>query len=498
MPGSVLGAALERFRSDRSSVERVDLSEDSEFFLDLLASNNWHERLVSELRFGSRNHVRVISSYQIDFPPALLERYEDEGLKNALRANILLPLTTRPKRQLLNFSLSGPEGSSATLTSRVSIAALQAQYLMLLAETSYADGLASIDSQLYESICVFTPEFFQETFLKACGSDNVDEALARYLSGGLGWNVLISDVRRWRERTVEAGHVLAKHLGEPYNQVSSSEEVLLAIPHNSTRPRSPEEIDSLVFGFCDGIEAADHASDNEFLVALAEYGRRYELVVEVEVPLLEPSRIKVEEDVPLELKLRRLRPWVGQAFPLGDSRSAHIEARVDDANVEVAEFELHDPEGKDAKAWLESIRHTREALAIYGNDPERPRFATLWLRLSVTRPLMIGAVMLSLANVIAIVAIPLIDFDGSVGDRLAVLVIPTTIAATFALVREQTALAARLQWIPRLILTLTTVALWLEVVVGLIVLDEGHPHKDSERRPGHGSKLAAGWVSPLR
>ena len=488
MSGSVPGSAA----------ERVDLSEDSDFFLDLLDQTHiWHERLVSELRFGSRNHVRVVSSYQIDFPPALLDRYD--GLREARRANVLLPLTTRPKRQLLNFSLSGPEGSSATLTSRVSIAALQAQYLMLLAETSSAAGgrAAQIDSQLYESICVFTPEFFQEAFLKDCGED-MSDALARYLSSGLGWNVLLSDVNRWRERTVPAGEILARRLCEPPDSVSSAEEILLAIPHNSRLPSSAEEIDSLVDGFCDGVVAADAADDEQFLRALAEYGRRYELVVEVEVPLLEPSRIKVEEDVPLELNLRWLRPWVSHTFPLGDARSAHLEARVDDPNVEVAAYEVKDLEGEDASGWLESVRHTREALAIYGSEVGRPRFSTLWLRLSVTRPLMIAAVLLSTANLLAIVAIPLIDFDGSVGDRLAVLVIPTTIAATFALVREQTALAARLQWIPRLFLTLTTAVLWLEVVAGLVLIDEGGSQHASENRPTGGSELIRERVSPLR
>lgn len=103
-----------------------------------------------------------------------------------------------------------------------------------------------------------------------------------------------------------------------------------------------------------------------------------------------------------------------------------------------------------------------------------------------------------MANVVAIISIPLIDFDGSVGDRLAVLVIPTTVAATFALVREQTALASRLQWIPRLVLTVTTAILWLEVVAGLIVLDEGRSRNETEKRPMQRSESIGKRVSPLR
>lgn len=450
--------------------ERIDLSEDSAFFLDLLEeSYDWHERLVSELRFGSRNHARVVSSYQVDFPPALLDRYE--GLREARTANVLLPLTSRPKRQLLNFSLSGPNGTPATLTSRVSIAALQSQYLALLAQTSAASPtLSGIDPQLYESICLFTPGFFQKTFLEDHASD-MEDAITRYLTSGLGHNIANRDVRRWLARTKSTGEILADQLSEPCDPVSSSEQVLLAIPLNNQAPNSVAEIDALIDGYCDGVEAASCAGDEQFLRTMAEYGRRYELVVEVEVPVLEPCRIKVEEDVPLELELRfPFQSWVEHSFPLRDARSAHLEARVDDPNVEVSDFEVEDQVGSDASGWLEAVRHTREALVLYSSEPGRPRFATLRLRLSVTRPLMIAAALLSAANVIAIGAIPLIDFDGSAGDRLAVLVIPTTIAATFALVREQTALASRLQWIPRLFLTVTTAILWLEVVVSLIVL----------------------------
>jgi hypothetical protein len=477
-----------------STKERVDLSEDSGFFLDLLDSTNpWRERLVSELRFGSRNHVRVVSSYQVDFPPALLERYRD--LKLARRANVLLPLTTRPKRQLLNFSLSGPSNSPATLTSRASIAALQAQYLKLLAETSDAsDALkASVDPQLYESICVFTPGFFQSTFLRNHDGD-IEEPLAQYLSSGFGWDVSTSDVKRWREQTTQAGKILSRHLQEPPDEVSSSEEVLLALPLNSQCPGSVEEVDRLIDGFIRGLDAADQASDRQFLVALAEYGRRYELVVEVELPLLEPSRIKVEEDVPLELEHRLFRSWVGQSFPLGDARSSHLEVRVDDPNVEVTGYEIKDLLDRDASGWIESIRYTREALAIYGSDPGRPYFAMLWLRIGVTRPLVVAASLLLLVNIAAIVLVPFVGFSGPSADHLAVLAIPATVAATFALVRDQTALAARLQWIPRLLLATTTVVLWLEVVLGLAVFsDDGSPQSPAAR-PDHPPELIDEYV----
>jgi hypothetical protein len=137
--------------------------------------------------------------------------------------------------------------------------------------------------------------------------------------------------------------------------------------------------------------------------------------------------------------------------------------------VELAKYKVLDVWGKDATGWLETVRHTREALAIYSSEPQRPYYVTLEACLSVARPLALSTVLLCLASLLAIVATSVIGFSGPVGDRLAVLAIPTTIAAAFVLAREQTALATRLQWIPRTVLAAITLALWAEIAIGLMV-----------------------------
>ena len=461
--------------------ERVDLSEDSGFFLQLLDNTlAWRERLVEELKFGSRNHVRSVCSYQIDFPPAMLESLVD--LKYARKASVLLPLTTRAKRPLLNFALSGPAGSSATLTSRASIAALQAQYLTLLAETSAASEVLTraVEPQLLEAICDFSPGFFNGAFFKD-GAKDLPSALAAYLSSGLEFQVSAADILSWRTMTVEAGEILAKSLGEPPERLSSSEEMLLALPRMSSPPRSASKVQTVVEGFHEAMLSARDAADDSFLTALAEYGRRYEVVVEVDVPLLEPSRIKIEEDLPLTLRRRPLRSWVSQDFALGDARSSHLEVRVDDPNVELAKYKIVDVWGNDATGWLETVRHTREALAIYSSEPQRPYYVTLEACLSVARPLALGTALLCLASLLAIAAVSVVGFSGAVGDRLAVLAIPTTIAAAFVLAREQTALATRLQLIPRTVLAAITLALWTEIAIGLMIAGGGGDEPSAKR-----------------
>jgi hypothetical protein len=468
---------------------RVDLSEQSGFFLDLLDQTRlWRERLVQEIQFASWTHVRLVSSYQIDFPPDLLSRYVN--LRRTDKANVLLPLTTREKAPLLNFALSGPGGIPAALTSRASTAALQAQYLELLAQTSSAASTlrSHIAGSLYEAIGAFTPGLFRDTFLKNAGGDH-EEALQTYLQSGLGTPVASADLRRWQVDTAEAAAVLANRLNEPPSPFSCSEELLLALPKIDPLPQSIGEVDAIVRGYLTGVKGADKANDDDYLTALAEYGRRYEMIVEVEVPLLEPSTIKIEEDLPLELSDRswRSQNWMSHTFAFGDARSVHLEARSLDPSVEIAGYELRDVEGGDATGWVESVRHARETLIVYSSEPERPYYVSLRLRLRSARHLQVTTTMLAVANLAALVGVLLIENGRSYVDRLAVLVIPTTVAATFVLIREQTALATRLQWRgSRAFLAATTLVLWIVVVVGLIRYDDTAPMVEKQRPKDQG------------
>jgi hypothetical protein len=480
-------------------VDRIDLSETNDFFLALKQETDWRERLVAELRFGLRNHIRSINSYQVNFPPELLEKFKT---RDARTANVLLPLTTREKRPLLNLGVTGPGGAPATVLSRRSIAALQTQYLVALAEVGSAQNalLPYIDDRLLEAICGFSPSFFGRTFFYRADKRFMP-AILSYLNSGLKFRVTEADVSRWREATVEAGRVLVGHLPEVPKPVDSSEEVfssseeaLLAIPDLSPAAASVSEIDEVVATYAAAVEAAERAKETEWLAVLAEYGCRYELIVETELPLRESSRVRVEEDLPLDLKRRRSQYWVRQPFALGEAGSAHLEARIDDPNVEIPErkggqfpergLRVRDAEGGDAGGWLEAVRVTREALAIYGSDPERPDSVLIELRLRMARHVIATTVFLTFLNLLALAFSFLLGSADELAGRLAVITVPTTVAAAFVLGREQTALAARLQTIPRLALALSAVALLIAVSVQLLASDkEGHP-RHRARPPG--------------
>jgi hypothetical protein len=210
---------------------------------------------------------------------------------------------------------------------------------------------------------------------------------------------------------------------------------------------------------------ADAANDQNFLEALADYGRRFEVVVEVELPLLEPTTIKIAEDRPLEVARWG---WAPQRFSFGDARSAHFEARVTDPNVEVTDFDVRDLGGdRVGFGWIESARRTRETLSIYSSEKERPYYVDVQLRLKAALSLRLTAYLLMALTVAAAVIAATMPDNEAYIDRLALLAVPTTIAAAFVLTREQTTLASRLLGRQRLVLGLTTLALWMIVLIGV-------------------------------
>lgn len=292
--------------------------------------------------FEGAAHVRVTSSYEVDFAPDLIGSVADLDVHE--RANLLLPLATRDKQTLLNLEIAGPGGAPAHLLSRASIAALEAQYIGALVDTSRecARLRTGLVEALIEAVCAFTPGYYKEV-RRDCGDDEA-LALLRYLSSELGPNVELKreDVDRWRKLTRASAELLSKHAESLPAGTSASEELLLAVPRVDPAPRAVAEIDDLVCGFVDAVALADEIGDDLLLRTLAEYGRRDELIVEVEVPLLEPPTIKVSEDRPLSPSRRG---WVTQTFPLGGARSAHLEARVADPNVVIDDtggFEIRD------------------------------------------------------------------------------------------------------------------------------------------------------------
>lgn len=448
--------------------ETVDLSEDSAFLAVLLDDTaGWRSRLRERLEFRSSTHVRVTSEFQVSFDATLFEGLLDVGRTRSI--NVMLPLTTRAKRPMVNECFHGPAGE-AQLLRRSASALLQAAYVHELAADSPASGLGEVLTlDLLQAICRFTPERYERL------RDDVGpvEALRR-LYERREVNALdlpAGRVERWLTLLQEPRRILTAALAEGPSCTSSSENLLLALLEYRQR-LTLDDIEDIVVEYRRGLASARAAEDEKLLSTVAEYGRRYEVILEVELPTTEACTVSMAEDRRLELHHRSYR----HVFRCDDAPSVHLEARIDDPAVALSALVpdraiggvLHDE-------TFEAHRVSEDAGTLYSARDDRPDFVEVLVTLAPARSVRSTAAGLVLLDVLGIVGVLCSPHDDKFLDRVAVLVVPTTLAATFALIREQTTLASVLLRPWRRALAWTIAVLWLIVVVELIAYDAPKP-----------------------
>jgi hypothetical protein len=449
----------------------LDLTEDAAFLRVLLSDTlAWRHRLVERFTFGSGEHVRVKSSYQCEFPNALLEpflpRYEFRDPVEAVRA--LIPVTARPKQSMLGFNCVAPDDQFAPVSRRSDAAALQSGYVRELIATSPAVDVLEgpLSEDLIEAISAFTPGRYRRIWEEE--KKDRRRSVAAYLEQGLKIRLCDATLRASLKECESAAEVLARVLDEAPEPMSSSECVLLALPNMRNAPKTDETIAALVRRYARAIRLAEAAGDTAVLQAVADYGRRWELIVEVTVPVGRPWRVRVEEDRPLHWEKGKSR----QVLALGDAQSVHFEVDVTDPNVSLKKdsYRLVDHRQDDVSRWLiEDVRDTNETLSLYTSEPARePYYATL--EVAFTRPSYVRwtATLLAILLVLAAITALAVD-DRSLVEKLAVLTVPTTFAAALLLLREQTPIGARLDAGRRWVLALATVALWSIAIARLFV-----------------------------
>ncbi|HYM53810.1 MAG TPA: hypothetical protein VES97_00495, partial [Solirubrobacteraceae bacterium] len=298
-------------------------------------------------------------------------------------------------------------------------------------------------------------------------------ALASYLSDGLpstDRTLLTPEaVGRWRQQTSRVRGLLRDVLKEPASDVSSAEEVLLALPGMVSPPQNAYEISALVDRYCAIVEDLDRRNATDALRALADSGRRWIVIAELTVPVGERFAVHLSEDRRLDLDGKQRSR---QRFALGDAGSAHLEVRLADSNVHLGRrgaLICRDPLGRTVELPpLESARFTRETSSLYSSVPERPRFLDVEISLRLigslrAMPLLVGG----LAAAAVVIGL-LLPRKPDLITSLAVVVVPITVAAALLAVREQTALASRLQAWPRALVVVATMALWSAVLLRLL------------------------------
>jgi hypothetical protein len=424
--------------------------------------------MVETLELESGTEVRASSAYQMEFPPDLLNEF---GVADAEWANVVLPVTTKEKRPLLRFDISTSHGAPAHLLNRRSNAAIEANYVRSLAEAgpTATNDLTGLSDELLEAMFVLTPQLFKQTV----ADYGRVEGISSYLASGIGLQVELDDVRRWLRHLEPAARTLLRALEEPADPLSPTENILIALPELSAAPTTTREVDELVTAYATAIAAADRAQDRELLSALGEYGRRWEMLVEVEVPLGRPFEIKISEDRPLKLEGGG---WVWQGVAIGDALSAHIQISAPGTAVEIQQGEdnwgVKALDGTSLGLGIfESARLTRDTLAVYTSVRERPFFVKVGFKLRPALYIRWTAYVAILVTLSAAIAAIFISDTHDLMERLTVLSVPTTVGATIVLIREQSGLATRLNRWPRIILAATLLVLWVVMLVR--VLDGG-------------------------
>ncbi len=461
-------AAYVRF--DEPAPTRADLAAETDLLVELLRTGDaWRERHVEEMIFGEAHHVRIRSTYQFRLHPQLIRRFARPSVE---QVNLLLPVASREKRKLLGFDVTTSNDSPAHLLSRAEAAELQVHYLRKVAiELGLDDLCAQLPAGLMTALCRFSPGMYQRYRTK-----RYRHPLVVYLQDELPRvGATRATVAGWCDRIASTASKLARILEEPASDLSSAENVLFALLEMDARPTSRAQLEDMLDRWCSFLDDVEARGGHGLLLLLAEYGRRYTMVIEVEVPVGTPFTVTVAEDRPLETRLtrqrRRRRTRSVQFFALGDAASAHLEVRSTDHAVRLVDVVVRHPTGENVPfRSIEAERVTDEATSIYSSDPERPYVGHVHVELAVARAARIVAWSLGALVLIAAVIALFAEEPTDRNEReawialLGVLAVPTTFAATLVLTREQTALAARLQRAARAFLSVATALLWVIVL----------------------------------
>jgi len=438
--------------------EVIDLTDEWEFTFVLLDdTRSWRERSVYEIVLGDGDSVNTTTAYQIRIPLELVRRFRPEA-ESGDPVRLLLPFAVRSKELLFKVDFRGIRDHPVVLLRRQEIAELQARYLARLADsppslTSLWEGLSAFTTTAWHHHRATTKPRMWHRVRRGSEESWHFQALAAYLGNGLGLNIEPGHVSRWLKETEQARKALVEALGEGENPDSSSECILLAIPFMAYQPESIRAIDILIKQFGDAVGAMGQ----DALQVLAEYGRRWEAIIETTVPVGRSCTIKLSEKRPW---IETPSPILEQVLPFGDAMSTHIESRSADPDVEIKRLDVTDLEGNSLEVeGGDAKREAADAAAFYASSDERPYLAQVYVKARL-RPwrYLLNVWLVIMTGIASLVAF-FLPQDADLVDSLTLLTLPLTLAAAFILTRVSP-LAERLLRRWRAALMVTVSVLW--------------------------------------
>lgn len=317
-------------------------------------------------------------------------------------------------------------------------------------------------------------------------SDSVLRALfCKYLNkvGIPGWVQQDFDyvtVQRWDELIEQTRGIVRERISTDY--VSAAEHPILALPHASGIVLNHEqEVSQHLTSLDDLLTSAAAASSHipaakSLLDVYAVGGSHWDAIAEVVVPLKEPFMIKTCEK--REIGLKRRANWKKsshQIVAFNDAYSTHLNIRVADTNVEmeVRGARVLDERNDLISGSPDFQRSTPELFSLNSARPNRPHYVVLSMPLKASLPARVSRFVIFALTASALIAFCFFLFNwlGAGGGRnmtagdVAVILVPSAIAASLLLVRETSTLSTEINEDWSVTTGLILLILWISTLI---------------------------------
>lgn len=460
-----------------------DLREAHVLYEMLLDPWAWRDRSIQTVILNHAHHVEVVHRYQVHLKSDGLPFEADVHPLDHVQ--LLLPLATRWKQPLLNFQLNGPASASASLLTRREISQLQQGLIYYMLEDSpLATQLGDQwGKTLLEAIFSFTPAIYSHYLENGGASAKLRgggrlAAFDRYLSHLGGLSMTNEQLERCLDIHENIRPILSDALAEPPADFSAAEKPLLAVPMmGEDTPGEGQDVVALLEKYLDGIYLADKEGLRGVLAVLAEYGRRWQVIVDTTLQIDRRDSVGTTEHAPFisvrphhaSRRVRFHRYDLSHRIELLDAPSIHAEVQTADHRVDLKGYRVVSPEGRNLGfPFWESVRHTPEFLSLYTSRVyEYEPWARLQVRLRPVAHVRWPSRFILLLTLGAVVGGVAATFPspGRMISIFALLTFPTTFAVALLLLREGSGLSARLQLRMRLVITFLVALLWLTVFI---------------------------------
>ncbi|MET9528027.1 hypothetical protein [Streptomyces coeruleorubidus] len=476
-----IGVAVELLNSIKEwrsrAVERIDLT-----------SASWADRRRSIQVEPLRGHIKT---------PKLLPHHK--------KATLWLPVGNFPKGPLLDFNLevAGERPLLLRMNKHCNIFAQRIAFLATKADIPISSEI----EKFLEAIFCFTTASWQELHRERRLSPEArQECVLKYLKkypiGGFPDGQLSPGLVRYWDQKIEPIRNLVELRMVPTIDNASANPLLAlrgaaSISNKESNPLlldDERKVEQVLDALIDFLIAAyrkakmNNAEAHKILIHYASYGDHWDAIAECTVPVDEPFLIKTAEKRGLHLgepgevasSHSKPRGWFqdrssSQLVVWGDAQSNHVNIRVTDTNVELKVKRL--------RALTERHRVVNELPLYYEATPEfigfydsgRKRYFRLWIDL----PLRSSAVAtISRVVILGLIASALIAFGFFVfhwfdvgsgtmmsGTDVAVILIPSAIAASLLLIRESSTLSTELNKASSMATAMVLAVLWVCTLV---------------------------------